>query len=134
MTMELAGETPSHARMASEGPRATKKNATLIVGRGPVPRHPSRARPCRSGSPDPDLFVIRRSQTTDGETHIVTTEIAGDRPPRYGNIETGRALLPEDIETGRDLLPGTSLASKPGRRVNMSKTAGKPRCYFARRF
>ena len=33
-------------------------------------------------------------------------ELAGDRPPRYGNIETGRSLLPE-IETRRSLLPGS---------------------------
>ena len=39
--------------------------------------------PGRSGSPDPDPFVIWRSQTTEGETHIVTMERAGDRPPRY---------------------------------------------------
>ena len=45
--------------------------------------HRSRARLCKSRSPDLDLFVIRRSQTTDGETHIVTMEFAGDRPPRY---------------------------------------------------
>ena len=28
--------------------------------------------------PDPDPFVIRRSQTTAGETHIVAMEIAGE--------------------------------------------------------
>ena len=28
--------------------------------------------------------MIRRSQTTEGGTHIVTMGIAGDRPPRYG--------------------------------------------------
>ena len=36
----------------------------------------------------------------------MTMEIAGDRPPRYGNIETRRSLLPEEIETGRSLLRG----------------------------
>ena len=41
-TMALAGETRSDACMASEGPRATIKNATPTVGRGPVPRHRSR--------------------------------------------------------------------------------------------
>ena len=56
VTMEFAGETRSDACMASEGPRATKKNAIpLTVGRGPVPRHRSR-----------------------------TPTFAGDRPPRYG--------------------------------------------------
>ena len=33
--------------------------------RAGFPRHRSRARPCKSRSPDPDLFVIRRSQTTE---------------------------------------------------------------------
>ena len=74
-------------------PRYDKKRPPLTVGRGPVPRHRSRARPCKSGSPNPDLFVIRRAQTTAGETHIMTMEIAGDRPPRYGTIETGMSLL-----------------------------------------
>ena len=32
--------------------------------------------------------------------------IAGDRPPRYGHIETGRSLLPYCIETRRSLLRG----------------------------
>ena len=54
------------------------------VGRGPVPRQRPHARHCSSGSPDSEPFVIRRSQTTEGETHIVTLAIAGDRPPRYG--------------------------------------------------
>ena len=50
----IAGETRSHARMASEGPRATKKtarykkNATRNVGRGPVPRHATIAGETRS--------------------------------------------------------------------------------------
>ena len=40
--MELAGETLSDARVASEGPRATvKKTLRGTVGRGPVPRHRS---------------------------------------------------------------------------------------------
>ena len=50
MTMELAGETRSDARVASEGPRATKKNATLAIARaiqrsrgtGPRPTEASR--------------------------------------------------------------------------------------------
>ena len=68
----------------------------FIVGRGPVPRHRYCTRPCSSGSPDPELFVIRRSQTTDGETHIVTMEIAGDRPPRY---DKKRLLGPKGPKT-----------------------------------
>ncbi len=70
-------------RSRGTGPRATIKNARVTVGRGPVPRQRWRAMLCRSGSPAPDPFVIRRSQTTVGE-HIGTMEIAGDRPPRYG--------------------------------------------------
>ena len=62
------GPVPRHARdnrtLARDrpsryGPRAGN------VGRGPVPRHCSRARLCRANSPDPDPFVIRRSQTTE---------------------------------------------------------------------
>ena len=95
----LAGETRSDARVTSEGPRTTGKNAPpLTVGRGPVPRHRSRARPCSSGSPDPELFVIRRAQTTEAETHIMMMGLAGDRPPRYGKIETRRSLLRVCIE------------------------------------
>ena len=60
--MEFAGDRP---------PRYDEKNATLTVGRGPVPL------------PAPDPFVIRRAQTTDRETHIVTMANAGACPPRY---------------------------------------------------
>ena len=48
--------------------------------------------------PDLDPFVIRRAQTTDGETHIVAMELAGDRPPRYGEktppFHVGRGPVP----------------------------------------
>ena len=98
------GGNPLGCACGIRGPRATmKKTPPLHVGRGPVPRHRSRARPCSSGSPDSELFVIRRSQTTEGETHIGPIEIAGDRPPRYGQIET-RCLSYGNIaciETGR---------------------------------
>ena len=41
------------------------------VGRGTGPRQRPRARLCRSGSPDPDPFVIGRAQTTErGERKI----------------------------------------------------------------
>ena len=46
-TPTLAGACP---------PRYDEKTPSLHVGRGPVPRHRSCARPCRAGSPDPDLF------------------------------------------------------------------------------
>ena len=75
---------PSRMRVwHPRAPRYGEKRLPLTVGRGPVPRHRPHAGPCKSGSPDPDVFVIRRSQTTAGETHIVMMEIAGDRPPRY---------------------------------------------------
>ena len=45
---------------------------------------------CSSGAPAPELFVIRRSQTTDGK-HIGTIGIAGDRPPRYDKKRRSRA-------------------------------------------
>ena len=67
-------------RSRGTGPRATEKKRYFIVGRGPsdatraserVPlamRLAVRPHPlCRSGSPDPDPFVIRRSQTTERE-------------------------------------------------------------------
>ena len=60
------GLGPSHATRACE----RVSLAMRLAGRP----HPS----CRSGSPDPDPFVIRRSQTTEGETHIVTMDIAGE--------------------------------------------------------
>ena len=44
---------------------ALRQKRHFTVGRGPVPRHRSCARLCSSGSPDPDPFVIRRSQTTE---------------------------------------------------------------------
>ena len=113
----------------SEGPRATmKETPPLHVGLGPS--HATRAcervslamrlavrprHPCRAGSPDPDPFVIRRSQTTEEETHIGTMELAGEtrsdarmetsEGPRatggekpYGNIETRMSLLLGDIQ------------------------------------
>ena len=64
-----------------------KKRLPFHVGRGPVPRHrfayPRPPPLCSSRVPDLELFVIRRSQTTELETHLVTMELAGDRPPRY---------------------------------------------------
>ena len=51
-SLDVAGETRSDARVASEGPRApVKKTPLLYVGRGPVPRHAAIAedRPPRYG-------------------------------------------------------------------------------------
>ena len=56
--------------------RETRSHARVETCEGPSYR--SRARPCKSGSPDPDPFVIRRAQTTEGETHIMTMEIAAE--------------------------------------------------------
>ena len=121
LTMANAGDRP---------PRYDEKTPSLHVGRGPVPRHRFADRPhhlCRSRSPDPELFVIRRSQTTErGErkktslvlfrsvgpkTPLLPMELAGDRPPRYGHIETRRSLLPAEIETRRSLLPRALLGT-----------------------
>ena len=79
------GPVPRHAwvheRARGTGPRATKKTPPFTVGRGPVPRQRSRARPCKSGSPDPDPFVIRRSQTTEwGNTHRDDRQRGGQAP------------------------------------------------------
>ena len=91
MTMKLVGDRP---------PRYDKKTPPLHVGLGPsdatracerVPLAIVRA-PGSVGQDrlklwhlpsDPDLFVIRRSQTTEEEKHIVTMKLAGDRPPHY---------------------------------------------------
>ena len=52
------------------GPRRQKaplhRRARALAG---FPRHRSRAKPCKSGSPDSDPFVIRRSQTTKTPPH-----------------------------------------------------------------
>ena len=56
----------------------------FIVGRGPVPRHASRC----------EKNVSCSLRSVGPKTPLLTTEIAGDRPPRYGIIETGMSLLP----------------------------------------
>ena len=92
-----------------------KKQHTVTVGRGPVPRHRSCARPCSSGSPDPEPFVIRRAQTTDGGTHVMTMELAGDRPPRYGekNGTLSFAII-RVIHRSRGTGPRATGTSRPG--------------------
>ena len=74
-SLNVAGETRSDARVASEGPRATvtggflgRKTVPFPVGRGPVPRRAS-----------------------------VYRTFAGDRPPRYGKtarLTVGRGPVP----------------------------------------
>ena len=88
-------------------PRSARALGCHTRIRAGFPRHCSRARPCRSESPDSDPFVIRRAQTTEAETHIVTMELARACPPRYGHIETRRSLLPNTpkYETPSDIIP-----------------------------
>ena len=52
-------------------------------------------------------FFYRHVGPTDLKRSRLTMASAGDRPPRYGNVETGRALLPAEIETRRALLPAS---------------------------
>ena len=73
------GPVPRHAAIAGDRPPRYDKKRHFIVGRGPVPRHAfcCQILPlCSSGAPAPDLFVIRRSQPTEVETHLVTMAIA----------------------------------------------------------
>ena len=109
-------------RSRETGPRATEKTArhrrAWALGcrtriRAGFPRHRACARPCSSGSPDPELFVIRRSQTTAGETHIVTMEIAGDRPPRYDEKRHPIAIV-RAIQRARGTGPCARGTSRPG--------------------
>ena len=50
--------------------------------------------PCRSGSPDPDLFVIRRSQTTE-ERNVPLTVGRGPVPRQRSCARACRAGLPD---------------------------------------
>ena len=57
-----------NGQRGGQAPALRKKTPPLHVGRGPVPRHRFGIRthhPCRSGSPDPDLFGSGRSRTTE---------------------------------------------------------------------
>ena len=79
------------------GNKMTRSDRTLICGgfcdacEGQALALRAAPVPCRSGSPDPDLFVIRRSQTTHpgypanpGHPASDGTR-ARDRPSRYGH-------------------------------------------------
>ena len=116
----IAGDRP---------PRYDKKRYPLTVARGPsdATRASERVslamrlavRPphlCRSRSPDLDPFVIRRSQTTERDTHIRTMEIAGDRPPRYDKkrypLTVGRGPVPRHASRSRN---PTCAGDKPPR-------------------
>ena len=64
---------------ARGGQTPALREKTALHRRARACPSPSSARPfCRSGSPDPDPFAIRRSQTTEGETHIGTMVRAGE--------------------------------------------------------
>ena len=101
-------------RSRGTGPRATVSGGFLGHRFAARPLHP-----CRSGSPDPDLFVIRRSQTTEGK-HIVTMELAGDRPPRYD-----KKRLP--LTVGR----GPSHATRACERVSLAMHRSKQQTFVA---
>ena len=67
-----------------QAPALREKTACVTVGRGPVPRQRFAVRPphpCRSGSPDPDPFVIRRSQTTGSKTSPLDDGDRGGQAP-----------------------------------------------------
>ena len=85
---------------------------------------------CRSGSPDPDLFVIRRSQTTEGETHIVTMGSAGDRPPRYGekkrHVTVGRGPVPRRAAIAGETRSDARMASEGPRATGTSRPEVSP--------
>ena len=95
----------------------------------PVLRHRSRARPCRARLPDLDLFVIRRSQTTDRETHIMTMEISGEthsdariasEGPRATiknvPLPVGRGPVPRRASVGETALAGVQFSRRSGDR------------------
>ena len=42
-------------------------------------------------------FSIDIKDLKDLKRHRLTMEIAGDRQPCYGNIETGRSFLPKEV-------------------------------------
>ena len=50
-------------------------------------------------------FSIDIKDLKDQKRHLLTMAIAGDRPPRYGHIETRRSLLPVLHRDSRFLLP-----------------------------
>ena len=77
MTIELAGETRSDARVASEGPRATIENAIpFIVGRGPVPRRASAGETALAG-----VQFSRRSSDRGGQAPALRTNLANRANP-----------------------------------------------------
>ena len=118
----------------------------------PVLRHRSRARPCRARSPDLDLFVIRRSQTTDRETHIMTMEISGEthsdaRMASEGPRDTkknvplpvGRGPVPRRASVGETALAGVQFSRRSGTRGGNPLACaygrrGPPRCGPGRGF
>ena len=83
----IAGETRSHARVASEGPRPTVIERSRGTGlRATGPKNPPfyrRARACPSPCNDRGGNPLACTCGIRGATPYGDREIAGDRPPRY---------------------------------------------------
>ena len=67
-TPTIAGDRPPRYEKKTVRHRRAWALACHTRMRAGSPRHRPCARPCRSGSPDPDPFVIRRAQTTERGT------------------------------------------------------------------
>ena len=128
------------ARMRVWHPRAPRYGCRdrfpFTVGRGPVPRHRFAARQphlCRAGSPDPDLFVIRRAQTTERQTHIGTMEIAGETRSDARLASEGPALrynrntAPTVDSSMSNRNPNSAIQPLPFQEMLHRPTAGNPR-------
>ena len=72
---------PRHAAIARDRPSRYGEKTPSVHG---GPRHRSRARPCKSRSPDLDPFGIGRSRTTEVMLVPRHVAIARDRPSRDG--------------------------------------------------
>ena len=90
-SLNVAGKTRSHARVASEGPRAAmKKTPSLHVGRGPVPRHASVEETVLAG-----VRFSRRASTRRGQAPALRLSrpspfhrrAVGNPVPRHASVE-----------------------------------------------
>ena len=102
------GRFPQRSRdRGGQAPALRKKRHPLTVG-------PSfccqTLHPCSSGSPDPELFVIRRAQTTDGETHRDDGTRGGQAPAlrkkTFSFSRRARALGCRTRRRGKKSRPG----------------------------
>ena len=97
-------------------PRYEKKRHPLASMRVPGPVSQDRLKFWHLPS-DLELFVIRRLQTTDGETHIVTMDNAGDRPPRYDKkrhpLTVGRGPVPRHRSRSGKNVSGSLQVRRP---------------------